>query len=185
MQNAINKLGGDWRNLFVYVRIGAYLSQDWRIGMNIARETDYVLSGEKVSLSLPTTRIPVQFDAWVWRVSVGQAMEIKIGVLTARGEQDQLLFSLLRRSSPAGEQPWPNIPTVYGLDRETGEAQPFYQTLREKDLERTVQSLAEIAKNGPYPPLHAIRQPGVCKICGYKNLCYEKHPIAPHALAIS
>ena len=184
-QNAINKLGGDWRNLFIYVRTWAYLSQDWRIGMNIARDPDFVLSGEKVRLTLPTIRIPVQFDAWVWKVPVGHAMEIKLGVLTARGEQDQLLFSLLRRSSPAGDQPWSNTPIVFGLDRETGEAQHFDQTLPDKDLERTVQSLAEIAKNGPYPPLNALRHPSICKICGYKNLCYEKHFIAPHALSMS
>ena len=184
-QNAINNLGGDWHNLFIYVRTWAFLSEDWRVSMNIARGTDYVLSGDKVALTLPSIRIPVELDAWVWKVQVGHAMEIRIGALTARGEQDQLLFSLLRRSSPAGEKPWPNTPTVYGLDRETGEAQPFDQSLREKDLERTVQSLAEIAKNGPYPPLNALRHPSMCKICGYKNLCYEKHSIAPHALSMS
>jgi hypothetical protein len=144
-----------------------------------------VLSGEKISLTLSNTRIPVQFDAWTWKVPVGHAMEIKIGVLTARGEQDQLLFSLLRRSSPAGAQPWSNTPIVFGLDRETGEAQDFDQTLSDKDLERVVQSLAEIAKNGPYPPLNALRRVSVCKNCGYKNLCYEKHFIAPHALSMS
>jgi hypothetical protein len=110
-------------------------------------------------------------------------MEIKLGALTPRAEQDQLLFSLLRRSSPAGDQPWSNTPTVFGLDRETGEAQHFDQTLADKDLERTVQALAEIGKNGPYPPLNALRHPSICKVCGYKNLCYEKHFIAPHALS--
>ena len=37
-QNAINNLGGDWRNLFIYVRTWAFLSQDWRIGMRIERD---------------------------------------------------------------------------------------------------------------------------------------------------
>lgn len=184
-QNAIRNLGGDWRNLFIYVRTWAYLSQDWRIGMSISRDTDYILSREKISLALPSIRLPAQLDAWVWRVPLGHATEIKIGVLTLRGEHDQLLFSLLGRSSPAGDQPWPNMPIVFGLDRETGEAQHFDQTLPDKDVERTVTSLAELAKNGPYPPLSALRHASVCKECGYRNLCYEKHSIAPHALAMS
>lgn len=184
-QNAIKNLGGDWRNLFTYVRTWAFLAQDWRIAMNISRDTDYALSGEKVSLSLPSIRIPVQLDVWVWRVPIGHATEIKIGVLISKAEQDQLLFSLVRRSSPMGDQPWPNTPVVFGLDRETGEAQQFDQTLVAKDLERTVQALSEIAKKGPYPPLHAFRHSTVCRACGYQNLCYERHTIAPHALRMS
>ena len=184
-QNAIQNLGGDWRNLFTYVRTWAYLSQDWRIGMNISRDTEYVLSGEKTLLTLQSIRLPVQLETWVWRVPVGHTMEIKLGVLTRRGEQDQLLFSLLGRSSPTGDQPWPNAPAVFGLDRETGEAQHFEQTVPDKELERTVGSLAELAKNGPYPPLNALRHSSTCKTCGYRNLCFEKHFIAPHALAMS
>ncbi len=184
-QNAIQNLGGDWRNLFTYVRTWAFLSRDWRIDMNISRETEYVLSDEGISLTLPGIRLPVQLETWVWRVPVGHTMEIKIGVLTGRGEQDQLLFSLLSRSSPSGDQPWPNTPMLFGLDRETGEAQSFDQTLPGKDLERTVASLAELAKNGPYPPLNALRHASICKECGYQSLCYEKHSIAPHALAMS
>ncbi len=184
-QNAIQNLGGDWRNLFIYVRTWAYLSQDWRIGMSISHDTEYILSCEKVSLTLPNIRLPVQLETWIWRVPLGHTMEVKIGVLTRRGEQDQLLFSLLGRSSPRGDQPWPNTPSVFCLDRETGEVQHFEQTLPDKDLERTVASLAELAKNGPYPPLNALRHASICKECGYRNLCYEKHSIAPHALAMS
>lgn len=182
-QNAINNLGGDWRNLFIYVRTWAYLSQDWRIGMRIERDTEYILSSEKVFLTLPTIRIPLQLDTWIWKVPVGHVLEIKIGLLVQRAEQDQLRFSLLRRSSPAGNQPWPNTPTVFALDRESGEAQHFDQTLADKDLERVVQSLSDLAKNGPHPPLNALSQPSICKNCGYKNLCFEKNFLSPHSLS--
>jgi hypothetical protein len=181
-QNAINNLGGDWRNLFVYVRTWAFLSQDWRLGMSISRETEYILSGEKVSLTLPNIRIPLQFDTWVWKVPVGHVMEIKIGLFVERGEQDQLRFSLLGRCSQMGDQPWPNTPVVFALDRETGEAGHFDQTLADKDLDRVVQSLSILAKNRPYPPLNALSHPSICKSCGYQHLCYEKHFITPHAL---
>ena len=108
--------------------------QQATVGMRIERDADYILSGEKVSLILPFTRLPVQLDTWIWKVPVGHAMETKIGLLVQRAEQDQLRFSLLRRSSPSGNQPWQNTPTVFALDRESGEVQHFDQTLSDKDF---------------------------------------------------
>ena len=58
-QNAINNLGGDWRNLFIYVRTWAFLSQDWRAAMLIGRDAGYSLNAEKVCLTLPGVRLPV------------------------------------------------------------------------------------------------------------------------------
>lgn len=183
-QNAINNLGGDWRNLFVYVRTWAFLSQDWRSGMGIERNADCFVSMEKVALTLNFTRLPVQFDTLVWRVSVDQATEIRIGALVERKEQDQLRLCLLSRCGPPGKRPWPNRPMVFALDRETGEAPLFEQTLLERDLERTVQSLSTLAREGPYPPLNALRQPSTCRNCGYQSLCFEKHSISQYALSL-
>ena len=182
-QNAINHLGGDWRNLFIYVRTWAFLSQDWRIGMRIERDAGYILSGEKLLLTLPFTRLPVQFDAWIWKVPVGHVMETKIGLMISNMEQDQLRFSLVKHCNSSDNRPWPNTPTVFALDRETGETTHFDQTLSDKDLERVVQSLSNLAKNGPHPPLNAIRQPSICKKCGYQHLCFEKNFISPYALS--
>ncbi len=182
-QNAINNLGGDWRNLFIYVRTWAFLSQDWRIGMRIERDSEYILSSEKVLLVLPFARLPVQFDTLLWKVPVGHVMAIKIGLLVSHMGQDQLRFSLLRRCNSSGKQPWQNTPTVFALDHESGEVNHFDQTLSDKDLERVVQSLSNLAKNGPHPPLNALRQPSICKKCGYQHLCFEKNFISPHALS--
>ena len=181
-QNAIHNLGGDWRNLFIYVRTWAFLSQDWRLGLGIARDADYLLSSEKVFLTLPEVRLPAQFDVWVWKVKVGHVTEIKIGLLTQSGEQDQLRFGLLQRGSPAGDQPWPNLPLVFALDRELGRAQHFDPRLADKDLEKVVKRLSALAKNGPHPPLNALREASLCKSCGYQHLCFEKHALAPHAI---
>lgn len=181
-QHAINNLGGDWRNLFIYVRTWAFLTRDWRIGMRIESDSNYILSSEKVSLVLPFARLPVQFDAWTWRVPVGHVTETKIGLIVSRMEQDQLRFSLVNRCNPSGKQPWPNTPTVFALDRETGEVKHFDQTLSDQDLERVVQSLSHLAKNGPHPPLNALRQPSVCKKCGYQHLCFKNNLLTPHAL---
>ncbi len=181
--NAINNLGGDWRNLFVYIRTWAFLSQDWRIGMQIPRDSNYTMTGERVLLNLPLARLPVQFNVWVWKVPVGHVRETKIGLLGSDQNQNQLLLSLMKRCNPSGDQPWPNTPTLFTLDRETGEASHFDQTLSDKDLEKMVQSLANLARNGPYPPLNALRQPSICKGCGYRHLCFDKHFLSPHAMA--
>jgi len=180
--DAINNLGGDWRNLFVYIRTWAFLSQDWRIGMQIQRDSNYTLTGEKILLNPAFTRLPVQFDVWVWRVPVGHVTETKIGLVGSSQNQNQLLFSLMKHCTPSGNRPWPNTPTLFALDRETGEANHFDQTLANRDLEKMVQSLANLAKNGPYPPLNALRQPTICKGCGYQHLCFEKKFISRHAM---
>ena len=181
-QNAITNLGGDWRNLFIYVRTWAFLSLDWRIGMQIPNDSRYTLTSEKVLLSLPFTRLPVQFDVWIWKVPVGHVTETKVGLLVTGSEQDQLRFSLVARCNPAGKQPWPNMPTIFALDRVTGEASHFDQILSDGDLERMVQSLSDLAKKGPHPPLNALRQPSACKKCGYQHLCFKNNFLSPHAL---
>ena len=181
--NAINNLGGDWRNLFIYVRTWAFLSQDWRIGMQIERDSGYKLTGEKVCLSLPITRIPIQFDTWVWRIPREHFTETRIGLLVSNQEQDQLRFSLMRRCTSMGKQPWPNTPTIFGLDRETGEATHFDQILSASGLEKVVEALSIQARKGPHPPLNALRQPSICKQCGFQHLCLDKNFISSHALS--
>lgn len=181
-QNAIDNLGGDWRNLFIYVRTWAFLSHDWRKAMLIGRDSGYSLKAEKVCLTLPSARLPVQFDTWVWHVPVGHVTETKIGSLVSKGEQDQLRFSLLNRCTTLGKLPWSNTPAIYALDRETGEAKSVDPLLANRDLEKTVVSLSNLAKQGPHPPLNALRQPSICKQCGYQQLCLTRNYISQHAL---
>ncbi len=182
-QNAIHNLGGDWRNLFIYIRTWAFLSHDWRIAMQIERDSDYTLKAEKVCLTLPPdVRMPVQFDTWVWQVQVGHVTETRIGSLLSNGEQDQLRFSLLNRCTTLGNQPWSNTPAIYSLNRETGEAKLFDPLLANRDLEKTVASLSNLAKKGPHPPLNALQQPSICKQCGYQQLCFTRNYISQHAL---
>jgi len=182
-QNAIQNLGGDWRNLFIYVRTWAFLSHDWRKAMQIGRDTGYNLKAEKVCLTLPPdVRMPVQFDTWVWQVPVGHVTETRIGSLISNGEQDQLRFSLLNRCTTLGKQPWSNTPAIYSLNRETGESKLFDPLLANRDLEKTVDSLSNLAKKGPHPPLNALQQPSICKGCGYQQVCFTRNHISQHAL---
>jgi len=182
-QNAIQNLGGDWRNLFIYVRTWAFLAHDWRKAMQIGRDTGYTLKTEKVCLSLlPDVRMPAQFDVWIWQVQVGHVTETKIGSLISNGEQDQLRFSLLKRCTTLGSQPWSNTPVINSLDRENGIAKPFDPLLADRDLEKTVVSLSNLAKKGPHPPLNALQRPSLCKQCGYQQLCFTRNHISQHAL---
>jgi predicted Zn-ribbon and HTH transcriptional regulator len=181
-QNAIHNLGGDWRNLFIYVRTWAFLSQDWRIDMQIERDAAYTFTGEQVCLTLPGLNLPVRFDTWLWKVPVGHVTETKIGLLVSNGEHDQLRFALMKRCTTPGKQPWPNTPAILALDRETGTVSHFNQLLSDRDLEKTVASLSDLAKKGPHPPLNVLRQPSICKQCGYQPLCFEKNRISQHAL---
>jgi len=181
-QNAIHTLGGDWRNLFIYVRTWAFLVHDWRIAMQIGRDSGCVPRAEKVCLTLSGVNLPVQFDVWVWQVQVGHVTETKIGSLISNGEQDQLRFSLLSRCTTLGSQPWSNTPVIYSLDRENGAAKPFDPLLANRDLEKTVESLSNLAKKGPHPPLNALQRPSLCKQCGYQQLCFTRNHISQHAL---
>ena len=181
-QNAIHNLGGDWRNLFIYVRTWAFLVHDWRIAMQIERDSGCVPWAEKVCLALYGVNLPVQFDVWIWQVPVGHVTETRIGSLISNGEQDQLRFSLLNRCTTLGSQPWSNTPAIYSLNRETGEAKHFDQLLANRDLEKTVESLSNLAKKGPHPPLNALQRPSLCKQCGYQQLCFTRNHISQHAL---
>jgi predicted Zn-ribbon and HTH transcriptional regulator len=150
--------------------------------MLIGRDAGYSLNAEKVCLTLPGVRLPVQFDTWVWQIPVGHVTETKIGSLVSIGEQDQLRFSLLSRCTTLGKQPWSNTPAIVALDRETGEAKHFDQLLANRDLEKTVESVSNLAKKGPHPPMNALQQPSICKQCGYQQLCFTRNYISQHAL---
>ena len=182
-ENGIQNLGGDWQNLFAYARTWAILVDDWRAGMRIASDADYSLKVETVSLTLPDYRLPVHFDTLVWRVQIGHVTETRIGLLVQRGEQDLLRFALLGLSSPHGDHPWPNLPLVYALGRETGEAKLADLPISSREFPKLVKQLADVAKEGPYPPFNALQQPSLCKSCGYHQLCYHKSNLAPHLLS--
>ncbi|RPJ40789.1 MAG: hypothetical protein EHM21_14140 [Chloroflexi bacterium] len=182
-ENGIRNLGGKWENLFLYARTWAFLVDDWRAGMRIPSDANFSLKIEPVKLTLAEYRLPVHFDALVWRMQVGHVTEVRLGLLVQRGKQDLLRFALLSLSSTDGDQPWPNLPLVYALDRETGEAKLADLPISRENLPELVRQLSDAAKGGPYPPLNALQQLSVCKDCGYAWLCYHKSNFSPHLLS--
>jgi hypothetical protein len=183
LENSIQNLGGKWENLFIYTRTWAFLVDDWRAGMRIASDANFSLKIEPVKLILAGYRLPVHFDTLIWRVQIGHVTEVRLGLLVCRGEQDLLRFALLGLSSSDGDQPWPNLPLVYALDRETGDAKLADLPISRENLPELVKQLSSAAKEGPYPPLNALQQPSVCKDCGYVRLCYHKSNFSPHVLS--
>ena len=179
----IQNLDGNWDNLFVYVRTWAFLLDDWRQSIHIDKGANYNLKMETVALTLPDYRQPVHFETLAWRVQIGHVTEVRIGLLVVDGEHDLLRFGLLNRSNPRGDHPWPNLPLVYGLDRETGEAELADLPVSNREFPKLVEQLAKAAKEGPYPPLNALQRPSVCKGCGYQHFCYHNSNLTPHLLS--
>ena len=182
-ESGIQNLGGNWDSLFVYVRTWAFLLDDWRISIHIDEGMKYNLKLETVALTLPDYRQPVHFETLVWRVQAGHVREARIGVLVQGDERDLLRFGLLSRSSPQGDRPWPNLPQVYSLDRVTGEAEQAKLSVSNRGFLGLVRQLAEVAQEGPYPPLNALQRPSVCKGCGYQHFCYHNSNLTPHLLS--
>jgi hypothetical protein len=183
LESSIQNLGGDWKNLFTYARTWAFLLEDWRAGVFADRGTEYSLNIETVLLTLPDYRQPVHFETLVWRVQTGHVTEVRVGLLVKEGEHDLLRPALLGLSSPQGDHPWPNLPLVYALDRESGEAKLADLPFSSKEFPRLVGQLAKAAQEGPYPPLNALQRPSDCMGCGYQHLCYHNSNLTPHLLA--
>ena len=181
--NSIQSLGGNWNNLFVYTRTWAFLLDDWRKSIHIDKGAQYNLKMEMVSLTLSDYRQPVHFETLAWRVQIGHVTEVRIGLLVQNGEQDLLRFGLLNRSNPSGDLPWPNLPQVYALERETGEAELADLPVSNREFPKLVEQLAKAAKDGPYPPLNALQRPSACKGCGYQHFCYHNSNLTPHLLS--
>jgi hypothetical protein len=180
LKDAIDKLGRRWENFFAYIRAWAFLASDWEAEMRFFGAPELVEC--RLMLSLPGIRRPVRFPAWVWREQVGNGMRVVIGLLVKGREQDELRFALARLAGLEGEKPWPLQPEVWAIGRESGKAEPFDSHLPADRLAPTVNRLAQLAREGPYPPLGALASPERCRLCGFTAQCYAKSEISALAL---
>ncbi len=184
LQDAFDKMGGDWRNLFVYTRAWAFLAPDWENDMRFAAPPEFSL--ERLALTFQGIRTPAFFPAWMWTSHQGSAERRVLGLLKD-GDVDQLRFALALRAGPAnGKRPWPSLPEVYTLDQETGIAEPFDALLDAASLPDLIQRLAALAgrEDGACSPLVALQQSSKCQACGYQAQCYTKtSQLSPLALS--
>ncbi|MEJ2710652.1 MAG: hypothetical protein P8074_23775 [Anaerolineales bacterium] len=180
LREAINRLGGRWENFFAYVRAWAFLVSDWEAEMRFFGTPD--LACRQLMLTLPGIRRPLRFPAWVWFDRLGHAERVVIGLLVKGGEQDELRFALARLAGPEGDAPWPAPPEVWAMDRESGKAEPVDPHLPLEGAAPLVSRMAELAKQGPYPPLAAFSSPERCRSCGFSAQCFNNVELSPLAL---
>lgn len=180
LREAIDKLGRRWENFFAYVHAWAFLVSDWEAEMRFIGTPELIY--RQLMLTLPGIRRPVRFPGWVWTDRVGNGTRIVIGLLAEGREQDELRFALARQAGPEGDQPWPASPEVWAMDRENGKAEPIDPHLPLEALAPLITRLAELAKEGPYPPLGALTSPERCQTCGFFAQCYVKSELSPLAL---
>jgi hypothetical protein len=180
LKDAIDKLGKRWENFFAYIRAWAFLTSDWEAEIRFFDAPD--LADCRLMLSLAGTRRPVRYPAWIWHDRVGHGVRVVIGLLKNGREQDVLRFALARLAGPEGEKPWPVQPEVWAIDRESGKAEPVDLHLPTERLAPTVTRLAQLAREGPYPPLEALASPERCRFCGFTAQCYAKGELSPLAL---
>jgi hypothetical protein len=180
LREAVDKLGGRWENFFDYVHAWAFLVSDWETEMRFFGTPE--LAYRRLMLTLPGIRRPLRFPAWVWLDRVGHGARVVIGLLVRGREQDELRFALARRAGPEGDTPWPAQPEVWAMDRENGKAEPIDPHLPLEGLAPLITRLAELAKEGPNPPLGALTSPGRCRFCGFSAQCYANNELSPLAL---
>ena len=180
LKEAIGLLGGRWENFFAYIRAWAFTVPDWEAGMRFAGSTD--LAGRSLMLRLAGMRRPVRYPAWSWLDRMGHGTRVVIGLVVNGREQDELRFGLAHLAGPEGESPWPAPPEVWAIDRRSGRAEPADRHLPPERLEATVKRMAELAREGPHPPLGALTSPERCRSCGFAAQCYARGEISPLAL---
>lgn len=180
LKDAIDKLGKRWENFFAYIRAWAFLTSDWEAEMRFFGSPE--LSRCRLMLSLPGIRRPVRYFTWAWHEQMGHGTRVVIGLLVKGREQDELRFALARLAGPEGDKPWPVQPEVWAIDRESGKAEPVDSHLPTERLAPTVTRLAQLAREGPYPPLGALESPERCRFCGFTAQCYAKGELSPLAL---
>ena len=173
-QHAIERLGKDWRNLFVYTRAWAFLLDDWeRKAKFFTPATRRLIS---LPLTLPGVHKPLYWPTWEWRAALENKARIVLGLLSD-GEIDPLRYALVQRAGSPGKEPWKVAPELFVLNRITGEADPFVSRLNQDDLPKIVENLAQKAETGPHTPWRALQRPDNCLAnCGYTAQCFAAKP---------
>lgn len=163
----IRKFGGQWENLFTYVRTWAFVVRDWEFAMRFPEPPQF--SQVRLALTLPGIRRPAAFPVWSWVGRIQGAHRVALGLI---GAQDQLRLGMVRRAGLAGDKPWPSTPEVWALDERRGRVAHFDDRLPEDTLPGVVEQLADAAQQGPYPPLMALSWTGPCQSCGFRPQCF-------------
>jgi hypothetical protein len=162
LTEAVRPLGG-WEGFYEYLRAFAFLIEDWGHGMGFRSPA---VEAAELAISLPGIRRPAYFPAFVF---VEGPREV-IGALSEDGGQDLRLPLFVRADRADGR--WRGRPEVWVLSPD-GEARPYRPWIADEALPDLVGDLARAAREGPWPPLRALRSGGTgCAGCGFRGLCW-------------
>lgn len=191
IQNELQNLGGSWNNFLEYVRVWAFMVQDWKASMKLPMGENTTRTFKKftVSLSAPGvhSRLRIHFPVWGWDVTVGKVRSVHLGLLVSNLMQDAVRFYLVNNSDLVGEKPWPDDkrPFLYALDQGTGEADYMNPRVTEKHALGSVMPMYRLARIGPNVSPAAFREYHRCLSCGYRKMCYgERGNTIPEATAV-
>ena len=163
LTEAVRPLGG-WDGFYEYLRAFAFLVDDWARGAGFREPA---VETAELAISLPGIRRPAYLPALVFAEGPREV----IGLLTADGAQD-LRFPLATRADRADGR-WRGRPEVWGLSPD-GEARPYRPWIADEALPDLVGDLARAAREGPWPPLGALRGGMGCAGCGFRALCFPE-----------
>jgi len=167
LSKAIEKLGDKWPNFLEYVRLWAFTYPDWVQAFNLAAAPAF--QAIRMAFTLPGVQDPAYFPAWLWE-SQGNKKRRIVGLLVTRlWDHDQLRFMLAQE---AGFEDQSGL-EIWALSSRTGEALAFEPRIPWEDLHNHLISLAGLAREGPYPPLQAYRNPGSCSRCAFWRQCFD------------
>ncbi len=181
MKAAIAHLGADWENFFTYIHAWVFVYVDWEYRMRFNTVPEF--RAVRLALSLSGFSRAVYFPAWQWSMQHKRTTRTVLGLLVnVNNQSDSLRLGLARLAQPAEDEKWPSPPEVWALERAT-RADPIDVLLPGEELPQVVKWMAQLAKNGPYPPLIALQNPKQCKTCGFHALCFTNTgEISPLAL---
>jgi len=166
---AIESLGNNWDNFFIYIRVWSHIVRDWELNMRIS-DKDLLPQMDWMATSLPDFKKPFLFPVWAWttekRTTLGIIMNNGLGVDVLRGE-------LARYAGSSGSKPWSDVPALYMLDSVTGIIETPSQAVPNKtDLSLLLKNLYQLVDREIAPPQNALMNPKICAQCAYRTMCY-------------
>ncbi len=163
--------GGDWKNVFEYARIWAFVLPDWTLQIRDRQKGDWSIGREELFIRLPGFDGHISFPAFVWNSSDGNLKSPSIGFLADSALPDPVRFLLGSFSAPGEGRQWECLPRIFALDRRTGQATLLESSEAGERLIQALDQLASAAQIGPYLPLASWKEPGQCQHCLFRDPC--------------
>jgi hypothetical protein len=169
--------GGDWRNVFEYARIWAFIVPDWTIQILHHGGAESSIQQQELVFRMPHEPVPIRFPAFVWRSRIQRTDQPRIGFVSGGAVPDQVRCIVGLLSAPNDAHEWGTTPLIYILDPITGKVKPFKSAVPTGRMVEILRGLARAGKSGPYPPLAALNDPVRCRPCPFNNQCLNSQNV--------